>query len=389
MNSGRTLFSQVMDFVPWTSFSRIVNRYQGNHRVRSLSCAEQFRAMTFAQLTFRQSLRDIESCLAAHSQKLYGMGFRSKIRRSTLADANEKRSWQIWSSIAENLIRRARRLYANDPFAVDLSSTVYALDSSLINLCLSLSPWAPAPRQKGGVKLHTLLDLRGPIPAKVQVGSVLVQDFDFLDQLVLEPGAFYLMDRGYTDFARLFRVHQSGAFFIIRAKSHINMKRLYSNPVEKVTGVQCDQVVQLSVYKSAHRYPEQLRRIRFLDAERDKRLVFLTNNFLLPSPVICSLYKQRWQVELFFKWIKQHLSIKHFFGNSENAVKTQIWCAIAAYVLIAIIRKELHLESSLYKMLQVLSVSIFEKAKLGSAFADFDYTNSLHGDPNQLKLFEF
>ena len=349
MNAGKTLFAQVMEFVPWTSFARIVHRHGGNSGVRALSCAEQFRAMAFAQLTWRESLRDIEASLSANAAKLYAMGFRSPVKRSTLADANESRDWRIWSDLAALLIRRARKLYASESaLGVELGNTVYALDSSTIDLCLSLFAWAPFRSTKAAIKLHTLLDLRGAIPAFIHISDGKLHDVNVLDMLAFEAGAFYVMDRGYVDFERLYTLHQAGAFFVTRAKSPMDARRVYSADVDRASGVICDQRVMLNGYYSAKKYPEHLRRIRFKDPESGKTLVFLTNNTALPALTICALYKSRWQVELFFKWIKQHLRIKHFLGTSENAVKTQVWCAVATYVLIAIVKKELQLDASLY-----------------------------------------
>ena len=347
MNVGKTLFAQVMEFVPWTSFSRIVQRYSGNSGVRTLSCAEQFRAMAFAQLTWRESLRDIEASLSANASKLYAMGFRSAVKRSTLADANELRDWRIWSDLAAVLIRRARKLYASEPLGVELDNTVYALDSSTIDLCLSLFDWAPFRSTKAAIKLHTLLDLRGAIPAFIHISDGKLGDVNVLDLLPLEAGAFYVMDRGYLDFARLYAMHRAGAFFVTRAKAGMDARRVYSAPADRGSGVVCDQRVLLNGFYPAKKYPEHLRRIRFKDSESGKTLMFLTNNMALPALTIAALYKSRWQVELFFKWIKQHLRIKHFLGNSENAVKTQVWCAVATYVLIAIVKKELQLDASL------------------------------------------
>ena len=367
MNLGKTLFAQIMEFIPWTSFARIVERYGGDFRVRSLSCPEQFRAMAFAQLTYRESLRDIETCLLANQAKLYGMGFRSPIRRSTLADANEGRDWHIWADLAALLIRRARKLYCNDSFGIDLDNTVYALDSTTIDLCLSLFPWAPFRSAKAAVKLHTLLDLRGNIPAFIHISDGKTHEVNVLDMLTFEAGAFYVMDRGYLDFGRLFALHQAGAFFVTRAKRGMDARRVYSMPSDRSTGIICDQRIALNGFYVSQDYPEHLRRIRFKDPESGKTLVFLTNNTALPALTIAALYKSRWQVELFFKWIKQHLRIKRFIGNSENAVKTQIWCAVATYVLIAIVKKELQLDASLYTLLQILSVSVFEKTQLSEA----------------------
>jgi NAD(P)-dependent dehydrogenase (short-subunit alcohol dehydrogenase family) len=387
---GKTLFAQIMEFVPWTSFARIVQRHGGNSGVRTLSCAEQFRAMAFAQLTWRESLRDIESCLSANASKLYAMGFRSAVKRSTLADANESRDWRIWSDLAAVLIRRARKLYAGDSvLGVELDNTVYALDSSTIDLCLSLFDWAPFRSTKAAVKLHTLLDLRGAIPAFIHISDGKLHDVNVLDLLVFEAGAFYVMDRGYVDFERLHALHLAGAFFVTRAKSPMDARRVYSAATDRSTGIIADQQVMLNGYYSARKYPEHLRRIRFKDCESGKTLIFLTNNNALPALTIAALYKSRWQVELFFKWIKQHLRIKHFLGNSENAVKTQVWCAVATYVLIAIVKKELQLDASLYTCLQILSVSVFEKTELSCALqADPTQIDPLDA-ANQLNLFSF
>ncbi|MEO8958079.1 MAG: IS4 family transposase [Rudaea sp.] len=389
MNTGKTLFAQIMEFVPWTSFTRIVQRHSGNAGVRTLTCAEQFRAMAFAQLTWRESLRDIEVSLSANANKLYAMGFRSPVKRSTLADANESRDWRIWSDLAAVLIRRARKLYASEALAVDLDNTVYALDSSTIDLCLSLFEWAPFRSTKAAIKLHTLLDLRGAIPAFIHISDGKLHDVNVLDMLSFEAGAFYVMDRGYLDFARLYTLHQAGAFFVTRAKSPMDARRVYSAATDRANGVLCDQRVMLNGFYSAQNYPEHLRRIRFKDPESGKTLVFLTNNTALPALTICALYKSRWQVELFFKWIKQHLRIKHFLGTSENAVKTQIWCAVATYVLIAIVKKELQLDASLYTCLQILSVSVFEKTQLPCALQSDHDVENLAADNNQLTLFEF
>ena len=389
MNLGKTLFAQLMEFVPWTSVARIVIRYGGDSRVRSLSCTEQFRAMAFAQLTYRESLRDIETCLASNQAKLYGMGFRSPIRRSTLADANEGRDWHIWADLATLLIRRARKLYCNDSFGIDLSNTVYALDATTIDLCLSLFPWAPFRSAKAAVKLHTLLDLRGNIPAFIHISDGKTHEVNVLDMLPIEAGAFYILDRGYLDFRRLFALHQAGAFFVTRAKRGMNAHRVYSMPTDRSTGVICDQRISLDGFYISKDYPEQLRRIRFKDPESGKTLVFLTNNTALPALTIAALYKSRWQVELFFKWIKQHLRIKRFIGNSENAVKTQIRCAVATYVLIAIVKKELQLDASLYTLLQILSVSVFEKTQLSRAFAGSLLISEQADFYNQLNLFDF
>lgn len=387
MNIGKTLFAQVMEFIPWTSFSRIVDRYRGNAGARTLSAAEHFRVMAFAQLTWRESLRDIEASLGANPSKLYGMGFRAAVRRTTLADANERRDWKIWADLAAVLIRRARKIYASEELGLDLQNTVYALDSSTIDLCMSLFPWALFRSTKSAVKVHTLLDLRGAIPAFIYVSDGKVHDTKVLDMLVFEPGAFYIMDRGYLDFQRLYRLHQAGAFFVTRAKSSLHARRVYSDATDRATGVIADQRVWLEGYYSAIDYPEHIRRIRFKDPATDKTLIFLTNNTVLPATTIADLYKSRWQVELFFKWIKQNLRIKHFFGTSENAVKTQIWCAVCTYVLIAIIKKELQINASLYTCLQILSVSIFEKTELSCALQPPESTTIIADDANQLILF--
>ena len=386
---GKTLFAQVMEFVPWTSFGRIVQRHSGNSGVRSLSCAEQFRAMAFAQITWRESLRDIEVSLAANSTKLYAMGFRAAVKRSTLADANESRNWLIWSDLAAVLIRRARKLYANDSLGVELDNTVYALDSSTVDLCLSLFDWAPFRSTKAAIKLHTLLDLRGAIPAFIHISDGKMGDVNVLDMLVFEAGAFYVMDRGYLDFTRLHRVHQAGAFFVTRAKRGMDARRVYSNPVDRSTGLICDQLVMLTGYYAVRNYPEHLRRIKFKDPDTGKTLVFLTNNTALPALTIAALYKSRWQVELFFKWIKQHLRIKAFFGTSENAVKTQVWIAISAYVLVAIVKKHLQSEASLYTILQILSLTLFEKTPLIQLLTKDPLTSEELTMANQLNLFDF
>jgi hypothetical protein len=348
-----------------------------------------FEPWPFAQLTWRESLRDIEASLSANAGKLYAMGFRSAVKRSTLADANESRNWRIWSELAGVLIRRARKLYANDSLAVELDNTVYALDSSTIDLCLSLFDWAPFRSTKAAIKLHTLLDLRGAIPSFIHISDGKLHDVKVLDMLSFEPGAFYVMDRGYVDFSRLYVLHQAGAFFVTRAKASMDARRVYSASVDRSTGVICDQRVMLNGYYSAKHYPEHLRRIRFADPESGKTLIFLTNNTALPPLTICALYKSRWQVELFFKWIKQHLRIKHFLGTSENAVKTQLWCAVATYVLIAIVKKELQLDASLYTCLQILSVSLFEKTQISCALQLDQHDAELPNDAHQLILFDF
>ena len=388
MNTGKTLFAQIMEYVPWTSFQRIIQRHGGDAGVRRLACTEQFRAMAFAQLTWRESLRDIEVSLAANPTKLYAMGFRSTVRRSTLADANETRDWRIWADLAALLIDKARKLYAAEPLELELTNTVYALDSTTIDLCLSLFEWAPFRSTKAAIKLHTLLDLRGNIPAFIHISDGRLHDVNALDLIAFEPGAFYVMDRGYLDFERLYGMHQVGAFFVTRARRDMDARRVYSAPSDRSLGVICDQRIMLNGTASAKRYPEHLRRIRYRDPETEKTLVFLTNNTALPALKIAALYKSRWQVELFFKWIKQHLRIKRFLGNSENAVKTQIWCAVATYVLIAIVKKQLQLDTSLYSCLQVLSVSVFEKTQLSIALrVDSGFEEEIDST-GQLNLFE-
>ncbi len=389
MYVGKTLFAQIMDFVPWTSFRRIVARYGGDRRVRTLNCAEQFRVLAFAQLTWRESLRDIEVCLSAQASKLYHMGLREAVARSTLADANEARDWRIWHELAQLLIRRARRLYAAESLAVDLDNTVYALDSTTIDLCLSVFPWAHFRSTKAAVKMHTLLDLRGNIPSFIHVSDGKLHDVNVLDLLVPEPGAFYVMDRGYIDYARLYTLHQAAAFFVTRAKSNLHAHRIYSAPTDRDTGVICDQAIALNGFYAAKDYPEHLRRIRYKAPDTGKTLVFLTNNTTLPPLTIAALYKSRWQVELFFKWIKQHLRIKRFYGTTENAVKTQIWSAVAVYVLVAIVKKDLHLEPSLYTLLQILSVTLFEKMPLQQALADSTVAPADSEISNQLSLLGF
>ena len=389
MNVGKTLFAQVMEFIPWTSFSRIVDRYGGDAGVRRLNCAEQFRIMAFAQLTTRESLRDIEVTLSANASKLYAMGLRHSVHRSTLAEANESRDWRIWSDVAALLIRRARKLYRDEDLGLDLTNTVYALDATTIDLCLSLFDWAPFRSTKAAVKMHTLLDLRGAIPTFIHISDGKMHDVNVLDVLPIEAGAFYVMDRGYLDFARLYKLHQAGAFFVTRAKRGMDAHRVYSAPTDRSTGVICDQAIALNGFYTAKNYPEHLRRIRFQDPTTGKRLVFLTNNTTLPPLTIAALYKSRWQVELFFKWIKQHLRIKKFLGTSENAVKTQIWCAVATYVLIAIVKKELQLDASLYNLLQILSVSVFEKNELASALQLSSASPETPFGANQLNLFSF
>ena len=388
MYAGKTLFAQLMDFLPWTTFTRIVDRYGGNYRVRTLPCTDQFRILAFAQLTYRESLRDIEACLAAQSAKLYHMGIRTTVKRSTLADANEKRDWRIYADFAQRLITQARKLYAEDDFGIDLSNTVYALDSTTIDLCLSVFPWAPFRSTKAAVKMHTLLDLRGNIPSFIHLSDGKFHDVKVLDLLLPEAGAIYTMDRAYLDFERLFELDQAGAFFVTRGKSNLRAQRRYSHPVDRSTGLVCDQTVVLTGFYSQKNYQKPLRRIRFKYPETGKTLIFLTNNFALPALTIAELYRCRWQVELFFKWIKQHLRIKKFYGTSENAVKTQIWIAVSVYVLVAIVKKRLNLDASLYTLLQVFSVTLFEKIPLNQGFLDFTDEENSDMLVNQLNLFD-
>ena len=386
MYAGKLVFAQVMEYAPWHTFRRLVTKYHGDFNVRSFSCLDQFLCMAFAQLTYRESLRDIEACLGAQPAKLYHLGIRGNGSRSSLADANEGRDWRIYFEFAQALIGIARRLYINEPLGVELSETVYALDSTTIDLCLALFPWAPFRDAKAAVKLHTLLDLRGAIPTFIHISDGKLHDVNVLDLLSPEPGAYYVMDRGYLDFARLYVLHQAGSFFVTRAKSNSKFKRLVSQPVERSTGLICDQVVELTVFYSHQGYPERLRRIRFKDPATAKTLVFLTNNFALPALTIGALYKSRWSVELFFRWIKQHLRIKRFFGTSENAVKTQVWTAVAVYVLVAIIRKRLDLQFSLHSMLQILSVTPFEKVSLFQSLNEMAPAETSLTNPNQLIL---
>ena len=389
MNTGKTLFAQIMDFLPWTTFTRLVSRYGGDRYAKSLTCAEQFRVMAFAQLTYRESLRDIEVCLSAQSAKLYHMGFRQEIKRSTLADANELRDWRIHAEFAQRLIAQARKLYVGEALDFELENTAYALDSTTIDLCLSVFPWAPFRTTKAAVKMHTLLDLRGNIPTFIHISDGKLHDVNVLDVLVPEAGAIYVMDRGYLDFKRLHTFHQASAFFVTRAKSNMDARRVYSAPSDRSIGIVCDQTIALNGYYSSRDYPAHLRRIRFKDPETGKALIFLTNNFALPATTICALYKARWQVELFFKWIKQHLRIKRFFGTSENAVKSQIWIAVSVYVLVAIIKKRLNLDASLYTLLQILSVTLFEKMPLQQAFTTNGSVENQANSSSQLILFDF
>jgi len=389
MHTGKTLFAQLMDFLPWTTFARQTDLYAGDRYVKSLRCAEHFRVMAFAQLTYRESLRDIEACLSAQASKLYHMGFREPIRRSTLADANEARDWRIYADFAQVLIRQARKLYAVESFGMELSETVYALDSTTIDLCLSVFPWAPFRATKAAVKMHTLLDLRGAIPSFIHISDGKLHDVNVLDLLIPEAGAIYVMDRGYLDFERLHLLHQAGAFFVTRAKSNLDARRIYSAPIDRATRIICDQTITLNGHYSQQHYPDHMRRIRLRDAESAKTLVFLSNQFALPAMTICALYRARWQVELFFKWIKQHLRIKRFYGTSENAVKSQIWIAVSVYVLVAIVKKRLNLDASLYTLLQILSVTLFEKMVIRQAVTGAAYKPGSTAQRNQLNLFEF
>ena len=388
MYTGKIIFSQIIDFLPRYEFKKCVERYQGNYKIKNFSCFDQFLSMAFAQLTYRESLRDIEACLRSIPNKLYHMGIRSQVSRNTLANANRTRDWRIYADFAQVLINTARKLYANDAFAVDLNETVYALDSSTIDLCLSLFPWAHFRKNKGAVKLHTLLDMRGSIPSFIRITDGLTHDVNILDDLIPEPGSFYIMDRGYLDFARLFVLKELLSFFIIRSKKNLQFKRLYSHPIDKSTGLICDQTIVLTGFYPAKHYPEKLRRIRYFDSESKKYLTFLTNNFILPAITIAQLYKCRWQIELFFKWIKQHLRIKAFYGTSENAVKTQIWIAISMYVLIAIIKKQLVIKISLYTILQILSINILEKVYIFQALTETEYQEQNNDSCNQLLLFD-
>ncbi len=387
MNTGRTVFSQLIEFLPHQEFQKCVARYGGGRYLKNLSCWDQYLAMAFAQLTYRESLRDIEACLRSVSGKLYHMGFRGKVARSTLADANESRDWRIYADFAQVLIALARPLYANDPIGIDLDQSLYALDSTTIDLCLSLFPWARFRKYKAAVKMHTLLDLHGNIPTFIRITDGKVHDVKILDEIMPEAGAFYVMDRGYVDFERLFVFTLSSAFFVVRTKSNVLLQRRYSHKVDKSTGVRSDHTVILTSFGSASVYPDALRRISYRDGETQKRFKFLTNNFMLPAHTITQIYKSRWAVELFFKWIKQHLRIKAFYGTSENAVKTQIWIAVSAYVLVAIARKRLELDATLYQILQVLSVTLFEKTPILQALQTFDLKANFLEDANQLILF--
>jgi len=388
MHAGKLVFAQVMEFLPWQRFETCVRRYGGDHKIKTFPCGEQLRVMAFAQLTYRESLRDIETCLRAVKTKWYHLGLRGGVSRNNLSNAKRERDWRIYADFAQVLIGQARTLYAEEDLGLDLEATVYALDASTIDLCLSLFPWARFRRAKGAVKLHTLLNLQGNIPEFILISDGKLHDVNVLDYLVPAPGAYYVMDRGYLDFTRLYQLHQAKAYFVTRAKKNLTFQRRYSREVDKTAGVQCDQTIVLKTYYSFQGYPEPLRRIRYHDPSSDKRLVFLTNDFDLPAKTIASLYKSRWQIELFFKWIKQHLRIKSFYGTNQNAVKAQIWIAVSVYLLVAIVRKRLGSELSLYTILQILSVSIFEKTPLVELFSQSDYKNLLPPSPNQLLLFE-
>ncbi len=386
MNLGRTIFAQLLDFLPLHEFRKCVRRYRGNYKIQKFSCLDQFLSMTFAQLTYREGLRDIETCLRTLSAKLYHVGIRTKVSRSTLADANENRNWRIYADFAQILIRTARRLYADENFVLDIEETVYAFDSTTIDLCLSLFPWARFRKHKAAVKAHTLLDLRGSIPCFIQITEGKTHDVNILDDLILEPGAFYVMDRGYIDFLRLYRFTQSLAFFVVRAKSNLDYARREYRPADKSSGLRSDQTIILKGQQTSQDYPEPLRRVRYFDIETEKNLVFLTNNFTLPALTITQLYKCRWQVELFFKWIKHYLRIKAFYGTSENAVKTQIWIAVSVYLLVAIVKKELKIERSLGEISQILSITLFEKTHIYQALTGFQSQNQRLESPNQLML---
>lgn len=377
-----------MDFIPLYEFRKCVERYNGNHKIKSFSCWDQFLSMMFAQLTYRESLRDIEACLRVAPEKLYHMGIRGKVSRNTLSNANMVRDWRIYADFAQVLISDARKLYANEEFGLELDETVYALDATTIELCLSLFPWALFRKRKGALKLHTLMDLRGNIPSVIIITHGKIHDVNIIDYLLIEAGSIYLIDRGYMDFGRLYHIEECSAFFVTRAKGNFQFKRLYSKPIDKATGIQCDQIVSLKNFYAKKDYPDKLRRIRYFDMEKNKRFVFLTNNFMLPALTIAQLYRCRWQIELFFKWIKQRLGIKKFYGTSENAVKTQIWIAISVYVLVAIVKKRLNLDLSLYTILQILSVSLFEKTPILQALSGSNYNNQEKTDRTQLDLFD-
>ncbi len=386
MYAGKLVFAQVMEFAPWHTFRRLVAKYRGDFNVRTFSCLDQFLSMAFAQVTFRESLRDVEACFEAHATKAYHLGLRGNFTRSNLADANERCDWRLYCDFAQALIRIARKLYATEPLGLELDNTVYALDSTTIDLCLTLFPWAPFRSTKAAIKLHTLLDIRGQIPSFIHISDGKWHDINVFDILIPEAGAFYVMDRGYLDFARLYALHQGGGFFVTRAKRNANIRRIASRAIDRSTGLICDQSVMLNNFYAAQGYPGQLRRVRYRDPTTRKSLVFLTNHFGIPALSVCALYKSRWSVELFFKWIKQHLRIKRFFGTSENAVKSQVWIAVSTYVLVAIARKRLNVDLSLHTMLQVLSVTPFEKIPLFQLFSDTAEDPNMPHDDNQLKL---
>lgn len=388
MNSGKMVFSQIVEFLPLYEFNKCVKKYNGNKKVKSFTCLDQYLCMTFAQLTYRESLRDIESCLRSFNKKLYHAGIRGKVSRATLADANNTRDWRIYAEFSQVLIHQARHLYRKDDFGLELEQIVYALDSTTIEICLSLFPWAQYGQTQAAVKVHTLLDLRGPIPSFVEITDMKTHDVRILDVLIPEPGSFYILDRGYFDFKRLYALHQALSFFVIRSKmNYYKSRRVYSHPVDKSTGLRCDQTIILTGKDSSKFYPEKIRKVVFYDAEYNNRYEFLTNNFSLPALTIAQLYKERWKIELFFKWIKQHLKIKKFFGTSENAVKSQIWIAISVYVLIAIIKKQLNLKIDLYTILQILSLSLFEKIEVSRLLNDLELQTQNNDNFNQLQLF--
>ncbi len=388
MYQDQTVFSQIMEFLPKHQFRRCVQRYKGNHRVRSFTCYDQFLCMAFAQLTYRESLRDIECCLRAMKEKLYHMGIRSKVSRSTLADSNEKRDWRIYADFAQLLIHEARKLYVDDDFGLQLKETVYAFDATIVDLCLSVFPWARFRSTKAGIKLHTLLDLRGNIPSFIEITAAKIHEVKILDELIPEIGAIYVMDRGYLDFERLYSLHQCSSFFVVRGKVNTKLRRLYSMPVDKSSGLRCDQIVVPTGFYTKKAYPEKLRYVKFFDPEKQKRIRLLTNQFTLPAITIADLYRCRWQVEIFFRWIKEHLRIKSFYGTSENAVKTQIWIAVSVYVLVAIIKKRLKIDLSLYTILQIFSLTLFEKMPILQVLTSTDYKNKITSGHIQLKLFD-
>jgi len=387
MYTGKLIFSQVMDYMPIHTFRRCAARYQGDRNVRSFTCLDQYLCMAFAQLTYRESLRDIEACLRAQQQKLYHMGIRGTVAKSNLADANEQRAWRIYANLAHSLIITARTLYSNEPFGIDLQQTVYALDATTIDLCLSMFPWATFRQTKAAIKLHTLLDLRGNIPTFIYISDGTMHDVNILDALPIEAGAFYVMDRGYLDYARLYAVSMAAGFFVTRSKSNLRCRRIYSHQIDRATGLRYDQTIMLTGFYSLKDYPSKLRRVKYYDADTDKTLIFLTNNFVLPALTIAQLYRCRWQVELFFKWIKQNLRIKNFYGTSENAVKTQIWIAVSVYVLVAILKKRLNIPASLYTILQILSVSVFERIPLLQLLTETALVEEISNSKNQLNLF--